>query len=519
MGLLFHIVRKDLRQAWPYGAAAIAVLILNTANFARVLATRGSEQGAALGVQIPLDWLLAISWALYYGIVLLGDTVPGTRQHWISRPIRWQSLLAAKLLLLPIFAIPVAVAHLIQLALRGFSLAEHGGPVAWNAFWLVFVGLLPVAAVASLCRNLQQLALWILALAAGVLALQQWDAPLPNELQGVVNDVTVGALVLSCAVILIWQYSTRRSGLARIATIAFVAILSTLDHWPAAVWRALSRSRNVPTTLALTPPFEWDDTNLRIPVRLDQLPPKHLLKSTDWLVRAATSTSSTTDIRTSDSIGSAGSSELWMSTLSGFFTERSTEEMNIEITGEFTLYSEPGHAAVPLDGSRFLPGIGLCQSWFDKLYVIDCQSVLGSAKRIDVFPAWWIGSGPNGKVTPLATSNERAPLGLVPQPHPIALLSGDLFPEWNGQRAEILLLTRAPIANIQRSFQLRSLRLVELLPAPKPPPPGPKPVARSGDIPDRPAPTDNSPAARDLLRYWPNDPMLDTPYKPRKAPK
>ncbi len=492
---ILHIVSKDLRQAWPYGAAALALLVVNTANFAHVLATRGTEQAAALAIQLPLDWLLAITWALYYGVVLLGDTIPGTRQHWISRPLRWQSLLAAKLLLLPLFALPVAAAHLVQLSLRGFPLADHASPVIANALWLVFAGLLPVAALASLCRNLQQLALWILALAAGILAVQQWDPALPTTLQGVVNDVTVAAVILACAAILLWQYATRRTAPARIATIALAFVIATLPHWPAALWRTLIHTKDNPLTLALSPPIEWDGDVLRVPLHASHLATKSKLRRNDWLVHISTREVATTDVRTVDEYEFGQAGDLGLSTPSGFLTDHAAEPVNVDITGEFTVLSEPRHASVPTQGERFLLGIGRCQGWVDKLQIIECQSVLGAANRLEIVPVWQIGVEPNAKTSSLASSSEQAPLGLLPHLHPIALLSGDVFVNWSAKYPEIHLRTRTPIAHIQRSLQLRGVKLVDLLPQPKPRESQENESSPLGDVLKPPVPTPTSPIA------------------------
>lgn len=504
-----HIVTKDLRQAWPYGAAALAVLLINTANFAHVLATRGSEQAAALTVQLPLDWLLAITWALYYGVVLLGDTIPGTRQHWISRPIHWQSLLAAKLLLLLIFALPVAAAHLAQLSLRGFPLADHAAPVIANAFWLVFAGLLPVATLASLCRNLQQLALWILALAAGILAVQQWDPALTTALQGVVNDVTVAAAILACTAILIWQYATRRTAPARIATVVLAATIATLPHWPAALWRKLIHTKDNPTNLAISPPIEWNGEHLHIPVQVNGLAPKSLLRRTDWLIRASSNSASTTEIRTGDTHELVHDGALWISTPAGFLSGHATEPVTVDITGEFTVFSPPSHQSVPSKGDQFLPGIGRCQGWADKLQIIECQSVLGAANRLEIVPVWRIGDEPNAKTSSLASSSEQAPIGLLPHLHPIALLSGDVFVNWSAKYPEIHLRTRAPIAHIQRSLQLRGVKLVDLLPQPKPSQPQENESSPLGDVLNPPPPKPTSPIAD---HFFPHD-------TPAKAPQ
>ena len=181
--------------------------------------------------------------------------------------------------------------------------------------------------------------------------------------------------------------------------------------------------------------------------------------------------------------------------------------MDIEITGEFTVFSAPIHQSAPTEGERFLPGIGRCQSWFDKLQIIECQSVLGAAKRLEIVAVWKIGDHLKAnKFTALASASEQSPLALVPQLHPIALLSGDMPVDWKKEASsEIHLLTRTPIAHIQRSLQLRGVILEDLLSFPKrQTPQKQEPAPFFGDI---------------LNPQPPKNPLLDMPYEPRKAPK
>ena len=103
--------------------------------------------------------------------------------------------------------------------------------------------------------------------------------------------------------------------------------------------------------------------------------------------------------------------------------------------------------------------------------------------------------------------------------HPIALLSGDLALNWSTEAPQIHLRTRTPIAHIQRSLQLRGVRLVELLPWPKSQPPQQKVTFPLDNVLNPPAPKPNSPIADGFFPHPPKSPLPDMPYEPLKAPK
>ena len=100
MTLVWHILRKDLRHAWIYAAAALCLLLLNQWRFSGILSAGRGWQIKIVNTLFPVDALLVVSWGLLCGALVLTESIPGVRQYWLARPIRWQSLLAAKTLLL-----------------------------------------------------------------------------------------------------------------------------------------------------------------------------------------------------------------------------------------------------------------------------------------------------------------------------------------------------------------------------------------------------------------------------------
>src|ERR1700761_7893184 len=96
--MIWHIFKKDLRLLWPFGFASA---ILQFAIVAVHL-----KLGVFEEEPIFSSVLLLLESVMYFGVAVLiasvvhEDSVVGTRQDWLVRPIRRRDLLLAKLLFL-----------------------------------------------------------------------------------------------------------------------------------------------------------------------------------------------------------------------------------------------------------------------------------------------------------------------------------------------------------------------------------------------------------------------------------
>jgi hypothetical protein len=96
--------------------------------------------------------------ALFTAMLFLAGPRPG------PRPIRSRDLLLGKALTLGLTAVlPFALTHWATVALRGFPLQEHALELTWNAVLMVASCAAPIAALASVSRNLQSVVLMLLA--------------------------------------------------------------------------------------------------------------------------------------------------------------------------------------------------------------------------------------------------------------------------------------------------------------------------------------------------------------------
>jgi hypothetical protein len=83
------------------------------------------------------------------------EPIPGTNQFWTTRPYRWQSLLAAKVLFSLVFLIgPLLIARLTVVVWGGFPLRSSVAGLAWSQLAFLLAAAIPVAALASLTEGL-----------------------------------------------------------------------------------------------------------------------------------------------------------------------------------------------------------------------------------------------------------------------------------------------------------------------------------------------------------------------------
>jgi len=469
--LIWHIFRKDLRHAWMYAAIGFALLLVSAWNFSRLLAADRRGQFSLYSIQVPADALLLVAWGLLSGVLVLAERIPGVRQHWLARPVRWQDLLCAKaLLLVLVAALPLISVHLSLVASRGFSLAEYALAVSWNALLMVLVCTLAIAVFASVSRNVQDLVLWTMVVGGAVfvsLALV-FTGPraYPDETRWVVNSAIVLVGVIGGIGILVWQYATRRTWPGRIAVVALCALLVSMDFWPASFWYAVRRAQSAqqvsgqigvlsvyPENVRWTP--NWLPGNrvgmgdkVGLALRVDGVPENWLIESNGWSnIELRTSSGDAPSINANDVHGSIkGKTFDVMFTFPYEFAERHrTDSLDITMTGEFAVYGPPETHSMKVDSEEFVPGLGRCRSAARTELLVDCQAVLQPAVRVVGF---W------GKATIFGCREDHAPLSRMP----ISFLGGGISATSSFDSKDIVFEVRKPLAYVQRRVEVRGLR-------------------------------------------------------------
>jgi hypothetical protein len=479
MTLVWHIVRKDLRHTWMFAAAALGLLLVCVWNFGRVLQAGRGEQYRFLEVQLSVDILTIAAWGLFCGVLLHAEALPGTRQHWLVRPIRWQHLLGAKsLLIAALLIVPVALLHCALLASRGFPPLEHLAPIAWNSSLLVIVCVLPAAVLASISRNLQQLILWLLGTAGGVLLIRQFITGFPDDLRWVTNSVAVLLGVTSGIAFLIWQYSSRRTGAGRVVVIAVCLILATLEYWPIRTWyavqRAASPTRVTDDTAQIRvhePGLGWNPfriegfigraNTLEVPVRIEGLPAGATVELngySSFSIRSGTEQLRHGAISNSPNLTKG---QIFILINPDFAGRHRTDPIDIDIAAELTVYAAPVHRSMPVEGDVVVPNLGRCRNGVSEGgLLIDCQAVFGLRSRLRGYWANGVPAANSPQV--LSEVEDRSPLTIIPVLHPISLLRGHFGAQSGYEGKAIVLAFQTPIAHVQRKIELRGIRLSEI---------------------------------------------------------
>jgi len=164
------------------------------------------------------EMLVMIAGAFLISRLIHADALAGDRQFWITRPYRWTSLLAAKLLfIVALIDLPVLFFQWFMLSREAFSFSSIWRGLLWEQF-LIFGMSLLVAAFAAMTAGLVSFAA-IVIVAEVVLAGISRAVKLPEHslhssewLRGALGFTVV--LVMS-VVVLFLQYRGRHTGASR----------------------------------------------------------------------------------------------------------------------------------------------------------------------------------------------------------------------------------------------------------------------------------------------------------------
>jgi hypothetical protein len=483
MTLVWHILRKDFRHTWMYSAAAAALLLIFVATFQVAVRMRIDSMLSLFRLQNPINYVLVASWALLCGAVIHAEALPGHRPYWLTRPVRWQHLLRAKsLLLIALVAVPMAGVHFWMIASRGLPVLEELGALVWNALLLAIVCLVPVAVVASVTRNLQQLILCILGITGGIVALRLVQSyPNDSQLLWVPTAVSVVAGTAAGVAILVWQYATRNSKAGRIAAIAYFLALASLELWPTSVWYALQRAASpvtVDQTVGRLTPIESGLTwhrfrsaesrtlsgTLEIPLRVEGLPEGWSVELNTWShlrIVAGDETVRESALSARPHLLGAGLDRSFSVGLSPAFADRNSHHaMDVSITSELTLYGPAQQFDMDVQDEKTIPGLGRCRSQTGEMLSIACESVFESNSRATA--DWTTGTPGKPPLTLMRQAESRVPFRLIPTMHPLALSVGGFGAKSDYSNGRIVISTRKPMAYVQRTIDLHGIRLDQI---------------------------------------------------------
>lgn len=390
MSLILHIARKDLRQSWVLLVATVALFALSQPR----------------GVIADLETIALVAWMIATGIVWLRETLPGQRAYWFARPIPWQNLLQAKSLVvtLAIF-LPILATHAVVVAANGLPVAANLPALVWNATMIIALYILPVAVLAAISRNLQQLILWVLGIfAAGILQMQVFQTT--PETYTVANTVTNALNIIALVAILIWQYRTRATRAGRIVVIALTLLLRSLPIWVP--------GQTLSIRFAGLGPGE---TAVITSVQSVSLPPRPIA---DTGPREAT-------LR---------------------------HPLPFSVTAGITVYGPPLTIPAAINESVDIPGFGRCQSWSDGYLRILCHGVTTFAGRLDA--QWSTGAPTPDSLSVLSYTPNRSAMDAILTP--VVPVAGLTATQSVYRKGRVFYNLRKPITHVQRRIELTGIR-------------------------------------------------------------
>jgi hypothetical protein len=180
-----------------------------------------------------LNVLLPFAWSYLAALVVLEDPLVGDRQFWITVPCRWYSLLAAKALFVAAFIhVPYLLAGAAILLARGFPPFVYLPQLLSKQLLLLVALTLPAAAVAAVVKNIMQVMLLAILVAAGIVAANGGMGYLPWMTDDPLSrDLALAALASGSVAVALLQYARRRTTVSRAVAVAAALVAALVYGW------------------------------------------------------------------------------------------------------------------------------------------------------------------------------------------------------------------------------------------------------------------------------------------------
>ena len=221
MSQTLHIFRKDVRRLWVEISISLIALALVT-WIEWWLCTPASNPHWYNEV-LPFV-VLFFSWWFMVVRLIHGEALVGDRQFWITRPYVWYKLLAAKVLFVFAFVgVPIAISQAVLLVADRAPLTPYLGHIILDVWGAMLVGILPVAALAVITRNLAQWMMCAVLVILSAVGVAWLDSYIPNSHVPTGTDTElVQAVAFACltALGITAQYARRKRLLGTLAVAA-----------------------------------------------------------------------------------------------------------------------------------------------------------------------------------------------------------------------------------------------------------------------------------------------------------
>ena len=225
-----HILWKDLTTLWMELSISLVALSFLTWSEWRLSTPARTPRWYLEGLPVLL---LFLAWWFLIVRLIHAEAPVGDRQFWVTRPYIWYKLLAAKaLFMLGCIGVPLLVSQTLLISAAGVPVSEPLVAILRDTGITMLVGILPVAAIASITRSLGQWALYTVTIILGVIGITALGSSFPNSQVREGSDVAdlLEAVAVSClcAAAISVQYASRkahRSMLLLVAALISVPVI------------------------------------------------------------------------------------------------------------------------------------------------------------------------------------------------------------------------------------------------------------------------------------------------------
>ncbi len=471
MDRILAIVRKDARHLWPAIALVSALMLL-----AAALDPTYTRHPSSLYEFLPLFLLPMACWTLIVAAIH-EERLPGHRQYWLTRPYSWKEMLAAKALFVAAFVnLPLLAYHTGVCLAVGVPLFEHLPALLWRQVFFTALYVLPPAAVAAITRNFGEvvatalLAFLLLWFSQTLFMLLTHYQLIPwQNATGPMDAVLAALLATGAAGILVFQYSRRRTALARCLTAA-LAVLAAIAigypgfrvHRPAGV-RSTARLLLDPTPdrrSTVLPAGRPEIATLDIPVRLEAIPPGVILEQQRMAVSIELPGPGGVPASAAGGFDGIAGNRAWLTLFAAKELVDRTASAPATVSGslEFRRFGSARTLPLPKGRPVPVPGVGVCRDSLEAEGWISF-ACFSPSPRASLFvgnslnPVNWI--IPQGFVeSSVPTASGFQPL--------VRFTSQVSYRNWQQIGASHLLVAQ-PLPPVRIDFRLSGIRLTDYL--------------------------------------------------------
>ena len=402
MKQVWNIFAKDISHHWREVAASLALL----AAFAwlEVRSWPHSELRSLAFLDMFASQLLPgliaalvpISWIFLIVRVVQGDSLVGDRQFWVTRPYDWKKLLLAKAIFVLVFVnLPLFVLDVFLLAKAGFHPTSYLPGLLWMQWMWILLLFVSAAGLAAVTGTIGQMLLAILAVALYVIAMVALSEVIPNSNFPTGESISGYLLVATALVVILLQYSRRRTATSRWLIVGLGAALAlqsiaTPYRTAMASQYPLSGPAESPLTWSLLPShapaadealLEGDQVPIQFPFNISGLPQGSFLQLNGVILTMTNSQGQSWDsgwqFHSQTLFPEQKGTSVSLSLKKNVFDRMKTSPVKARLLLAYTLYHDKNQRTFVVPSGDFaLPDLGLCSPRPGNWHMLDCRAPL-----------------------------------------------------------------------------------------------------------------------------------------------